>query len=1012
MSLSEQQRAAILRARIELQAAGIDVPASEPLEADIRPFLEVFKRAEASPSRPPPSTSYRPPPAHVFTDTEIHDRQNRLNRETTVDGLVDHPLGALVEFPETGSSAGKAVAHRFRIDPSAFQDPKDNIQYSLGDGHGGHKARQCYFLRSSSTGKPVPCKHLRTTCRSVKTCNFRPDGGSDAPTATCDHLDGGGMAWYSSSAIARSKMRLDYILEDEMHESYGPSRPAEQQVFEKTLGFYCALRAEGCRFRVQEMIGGTRNLGTSFSEPSSDGGDDNDNVSVSPASSDSEVDNLRTLVAPDARRHPRDHCPGKIVMVTNSAGRSWVQCEYRRKNARCHLHLADLTSFDNRYLKALFDADTVELDKLELAAQARGYGPRAPCNYTEPSRSQRQQCPYWHRSKDGILMKGELDQATICSAVFDIYIPHEDYRVLCPFVVISCRNPHSHPPPVPTKTPRPILDALFSMLEAMQWRLADATPRKIMLDTGFVLGLRQHLAWNMTRDPSLCDLHPSLGNQDHVTRIIDSLRKVRYPSGTDFAGSVQLAREHSQLDLRERYVRVAKEVSLGDKKTARVVVCMLPSMSQLLLGCKRPTIDTSFKRVAQWQEFEIQAWMDNSLKSVVCARAFTTSQSAEAHLLLFQLISEVVEVDCGQPLRLFHIHGEGIEVVLADAHKGQALGFGMFCQRLCQTLPGNCAIQPDRTLASLTPYEHLARCYRLCYVHFKRGIWSKRTKFSADVRHAMLSLASADEVPDFEALLCIIRRGGKTAKAWLEDKEKTPFFWPGIYRPKSLISRDRWLAAPPDTNGNEQSHRDINRDGVHLSLLGGIELGMRYDARAMASYDLYRDQGVRHRDAPSTHEFRSRVAVTRATRTQKRTIDNADAEALRLIDVLEQLHPRIDAEEVHTTVSDGTDEDQRKKRLKTLLMHRESLRDELQKQLALGSGMITPPQEAAAPSTTSPAPPALAPAVAAALNGDHVGPPILHHPVPRLKAASSHLFCDHEPRPRSTLISNILGLRQ
>lgn len=58
----------------------------------------------------------------------------------------------------------------------------------------------------------------------------------------------------------------------------------------------------------------------------------------------------------------------------------------------------------------------------------------------------------------------------------------------------------------------------------------------------------------------------------------------------------------------------------------------------------------------------------------VGVRAFTTSQTAEAHLILFTRIFFFAELDTGHPVKFRHIHGEGFHVWNADAHKGQALG--------------------------------------------------------------------------------------------------------------------------------------------------------------------------------------------------------------------------------------------------------------------------------------------------------------------------------------------------
>lgn len=122
-----------------------------------------------------------------------------------------------------------------------------------------------------------------------------------------------------------------------------------------------------------------------------------------------------------------------------------------------------------------------------------------------------------------------------CNTRFDIYTPND--ITACPKVVIVCRGgPHSHPEPSPIKIPPQLLDILESLLLDLDWKLGDATPRKIVLDSRFMQGLRKHLGWSQLRDPSLSDLHPSLGNMDHVRRYINKMRDHFFPSGTRFEG--------------------------------------------------------------------------------------------------------------------------------------------------------------------------------------------------------------------------------------------------------------------------------------------------------------------------------------------------------------------------------------------------------------------------------------------------------------------------------------------
>jgi hypothetical protein len=105
----------------------------------------------------------------------------------------------------------------------------------------------------------------------------------------------------------------------------------------------------------------------------------------------------------------------------------------------------------------------------------------------------------------------------------------------------------------------------------------------------------------------------------------------------------------------------------------------------------------------------------------------------------------------------------------------------------------------------------------------------------------MLSLSSSQTHPDLDAAFQIIENGGRKAKglsfffgyfigsyalyqlAWLKDKRiGSKFAIPALYQPASLIPLEIWKSAPSTTNGNEQAHRNINRDGVNLTMLGGI----------------------------------------------------------------------------------------------------------------------------------------------------------------------------------------------
>ncbi|KAF8587723.1 hypothetical protein K439DRAFT_1614149 [Ramaria rubella] len=113
---------------------------------------------------------YSPPMATPFTEEEIQNGQNRTTQQGYAHALVEHPAGAVIEYPQTGSLAGEAIAHRFAVNLNqTFVNPKDNVQYSLGDSHGGHTNFTCHLLHDTGTQEAVPCYQLKISCKRADT---------------------------------------------------------------------------------------------------------------------------------------------------------------------------------------------------------------------------------------------------------------------------------------------------------------------------------------------------------------------------------------------------------------------------------------------------------------------------------------------------------------------------------------------------------------------------------------------------------------------------------------------------------------------------------------------------------------------------------------------------------------------------------------------------------------------------------------------------------------------------
>ncbi|KAF8187083.1 hypothetical protein K438DRAFT_1835610 [Mycena galopus ATCC 62051] len=301
---------------------------------------------------------------------------------------------------------------------------------------------------------------------------------------------------------------------------------------------------------------------------------------------------------------------------------------------------------------------------------------------------------------------------------------------------------------------------------------------------------------------------------------------------------------------------------------------MLRSMSTFLMCSKKLLLDTAFKHLnGKGQEFEMETWELDQMKSLVRNRAFTMSQSAQAHLILSTRIFEIACADTGILCHFRHIHGDRFELWITDAHKGQVLGAGIFCQKLSAEFSDvYCPMDPTKLLRSLDPYKHLHHLLHLCTVHYKCNINTPKPYTSQKTRNAMLSLSSSQVHPDLEGTFRIIHcvptplieKGGRKAKAWLKDKQTgSRFTFPAIYQSASLIPLEIWKAALSTSNRNEQAHRNINCDGVNLTMLSGIMRGMQYDARVVDTLQLYSSQGIYVRDQMATHFRRLQRSLNR-----------------------------------------------------------------------------------------------------------------------------------------------------
>ncbi|KAJ7466610.1 hypothetical protein B0H11DRAFT_1733200 [Mycena galericulata] len=775
---------------------------TEPILAtrDVQRILDdALSHILAPPASPEPPSPNSTPNLVQAQSQDLTDPVRygiKINRQTILSELHTYSEGTSVEYPQT-SDAG--VGHLFLMDssePETWRGPMADFAYSLGSPKGFTRVGEESFVEilTGADGVMVPCRIQFLTCQGSKIC---PKVNRDKMTEPHTH---------ATRALLQQR-----LLNDREARLAGTS--PTRDVFQKTSALVSALRKMGCSVPLCE-----------------------DTIY------DSDEEEARDAMILHRKRNRRGYTP----IEATCEGRLKLSYDHRRQpyinNNKNHYFNSTISdgSYDLSYLEALFTGDEDEILEIEEAATALGFGPLLDCTTVCNHSSQKTLCPFDHRDEEGKLMQLEM-QLLPCTCRFKAYVPLVRYRKECSKILVVVKGVHHHPIPLPAKTPPAIKEEILQLLPRFQEDLPDLTPRRFLRNPI----VKSYLAVKFPHllNPTLSDVHISLANRSHLKAYIDQVRKALFPHGTDWKGIWHLEiKQRIERPLKDRYIRCVvdldatlfashpeDEAILVPVKESRLrfIVCMGWEGSERLRNCQYVQSDIGFKRVVGFYEFELAGWERDAHTSVVFCRIFLNRQTAIAHQKIIQAMEDIVFEDTGNHLQWRHIHGSQMNDYdgkilqwAGDQHSGQAkVGLGLHLQQLSQAFPEKMDLhEPWRTLASLSPYDHLNRQFRLCVAHGFRNI--RKCKVPEPVKDLMRSLVCIEH-PDWDGTIEQIKTlGGKAGRDWVQDKERTHFAFQGMCWAKSFIPKLVWQAGEQTSNLIESVHADVNREGVHCTLLG------------------------------------------------------------------------------------------------------------------------------------------------------------------------------------------------
>ncbi|KAJ6467409.1 hypothetical protein C8R45DRAFT_938748 [Mycena sanguinolenta] len=781
---------------------------------------EISEPAQTTPSIPRVHPVITQPRCREVRRTTAHNI--RITRETTLDVLYTYPVGAVVEYPEASSTG--YIGHLFQIDPSKWSNPVLDVAYSRGTPSGQtppEKAVYTKILRSSITNKAVPCIRSHTTCQGSKICPY-----SDTQLVELPH---------TSASLADVKERLQNDRE-QRSETSSPSK----DVFLRTVAYLAAIQKLGCSRPLSEQ--------TFF------------------LASEEEERQTREIYLQQVQRGyrmPGGICEGRLVFSYSETDAEeppvpYVCCEhYVPGKSKDHFH--DWTvgggAYDIAYIEAVITGDLEESARIEDEAGDKGYGPAVECTTVSNFSSQRAFCPVPHRNAAGLLVQSLL-QHLPCTSKFRVYEPLEEHRSSCPYILLITTDAHTHPVPLPTKTPPNVRENLMGLLGQMVDDLADLTARRFLrhpILKSFLSGEFPNLI-----NPTLADWHVSLANREHVKSYIKQAQEIHYPFGTGWKGVINLkSYQDTKLPKEHHYIRRTLALPAHSDPTdsddeefspqackddrLRIIVCMTPEASRRLLASGRYLqSDIGFRRIIGFKEFEVASMDRDANTSIIYCRIYLNRMTAQAHQRVFEEIEGIVLEDTGKRLQWHHLHATSLEDGLdsmilswtADQHRGQAKGLGLHLQKLASCMPPKRDMyETERLLQDLSPYEHLHRNFRLCAT-------------TEQVRWLMRSLVCMEH-PDWDGTIQMISvHGGKAAQDWLQNKESSGFVFEGICWQKSRMLRQIWEAGDNNSNLIETTHRDVNREGVQCTLVGGLKKGWQFDAMKMKTLKAFESYGI------------------------------------------------------------------------------------------------------------------------------------------------------------------------
>ncbi|KAI1103789.1 hypothetical protein F4804DRAFT_309196 [Jackrogersella minutella] len=398
----------------------------------------------------------------------------------------------------------------------------------------------------------------------------------------------------------------------------------------------------------------------------------------------------------------------------------------------------------------------------------------ATCCDVLQNRARQLRCSYDHPAG-----KGRLQTSGPCNCRFEVMIPLD--LDIYPTVFVTCTGLHSHPVPKPSK--------VLGTLQTQIWDLIERIHDPRLKATGFAQNplVKEWVAQQGKR--TISQIHPSLGNSDIFSVLLRRYRLLHYPPGSSLMAVKREFLRQNGTD--NQYIQ-----DFHQSPTGFMIICFNEAMLAYFKTLRTCTLNMNYKHLIERNHREIiwAVYSQRYQKCLALFRVITNTDGKHTYALMFERLFSLLKRKFHFELQWAHIHNPTTGFIGFTSDQDYKVMFGL-------------GVYLNRHYPYLTAAEHAMHTFRLCKVHFDRGVnQTIGTTGPYQLRMEMKKLLDCPTAIEYNQQIHYLKNlGNNQVAAWAAHKDQ-PLIKAGLNPIFSKMTLENFHCCAPNSNAAEILH--------------------------------------------------------------------------------------------------------------------------------------------------------------------------------------------------------------